>query len=443
VQDTEFAPVLSVVIPSLNHAKFIRRAIDSVLGQDYPPVELIVVDGGSADGTLEILAEYGARFGPRFRWVSEPDSGQSEALNKGIQMARGAFLGWQNSDDYYLPGAFVGPVAVLEASPEISVVYGEREEHDAVTGRVRRQRSHRFDYGALLEQDYIPSQAAFIRRSSLLDIGGVATDLHFAMDYDLWLRMGLRFKIQCLPGVRGVWNALPAAKTVSASWRSATEHAEALERAMRDPAFPDGLQSRAGRWVRRHALMALLESVMAGQSTNANEMLRVAQTHNVTDADWDYACGRLLLGRMRLDTWRQGEARRRLEGAPALALALLRSRGVQLSLAARHLAELHYVFMALKYFERKEYRAAFAFALRATTTAPVWFARTFAESTVGPFLEFKLIPFLAGFLHEPKRSQIPTAQPGWQHDSGQNLARRWESDLQTSNGCEMGAKPNG
>src|SRR5438105_1254200 len=111
--DERDAPTLSIVIPSFNHSQYIRRTIDSILRQPFKQVELIVVDGGSKDGTVDILCDYMTRFPDRFRFVSEPDDGQSDALNKGIAMARGEIIGWQNADDYYLPGAFEKPVSYL------------------------------------------------------------------------------------------------------------------------------------------------------------------------------------------------------------------------------------------------------------------------------------------------------------------------------------------
>ncbi len=113
--------LVSIVMPSLNQAQFIEDAIRSVLGQTYPSVELVIVDGGSTDGTLEILK----RYGERVRWVSEPDGGQGDAVNKGMAMARGAIIGWLNSDDFYFDrDVFSHVVQLFEAHPDVDLVYG-------------------------------------------------------------------------------------------------------------------------------------------------------------------------------------------------------------------------------------------------------------------------------------------------------------------------------
>src|SRR6266545_6693676 len=104
-------PLVSIITPSLNQAAFIAAAIESVLMQDYPSIEYIVVDGGSSDGTLEILK----RYGDRVRWISEPDAGQSDAIDKGVRLTHGEILAWLNADDLYLPRAVSAAVAALAA----------------------------------------------------------------------------------------------------------------------------------------------------------------------------------------------------------------------------------------------------------------------------------------------------------------------------------------
>ena len=114
-------PLVTVVTPSYNQARFIRETIESVLKQDYPRIEYLVIDGGSTDESVSILREYSDHL----RWVSEPDRGQAHAINKGWRQARGCILAYLNADDLYMPGAVAQAVAALVAHPEAAAVYGE------------------------------------------------------------------------------------------------------------------------------------------------------------------------------------------------------------------------------------------------------------------------------------------------------------------------------
>ncbi|MBA4380647.1 MAG: glycosyltransferase, partial [Anaerolinea sp.] len=115
LQPSTFQPLVSIVTPSYNQAQFLEATLRSVLEQDYPNIEYLVVDGASTDGSLEIIRRYADQLA---WWVSEKDSGQSEAVNKGLQRARGEIVGWLNSDDVYLPGAVSAAAAAFQSHPE-------------------------------------------------------------------------------------------------------------------------------------------------------------------------------------------------------------------------------------------------------------------------------------------------------------------------------------
>lgn len=180
-------PTLAVVTPSYNTGRYIGDAVRSVLAQDYPGVDYVVMDGGSTDGTVDILRS----FGTRLRWVSQKDKGQSDAINRGFARTRGEVLGWLNSDDTYAPGAFRAVAEVFAARPDVDIVYGDATYTDHAGRHIARcvhvepfDRERLFNYS-----DFIVQPAAFFRRRIFEQVGGVDVSIHWAMDYDLWLRM--------------------------------------------------------------------------------------------------------------------------------------------------------------------------------------------------------------------------------------------------------------
>jgi glycosyltransferase involved in cell wall biosynthesis len=181
------APRISIVTPSYNQAAYLEQAIASVLDQSGVEVEHIVVDGSSTDGSVEILRRHSPSLA---RWISESDSGQTEALNKGFAMASGEFLGWLNADDVYRPGALRQAVEFLTDHPEVGMVYGDADYIDPqgkVIGRFpAAQTSHR---GLRRGYVHIPQQAAFFRSAMWRQVGPLDPSFYFAMDYDLWVRI--------------------------------------------------------------------------------------------------------------------------------------------------------------------------------------------------------------------------------------------------------------
>jgi glycosyltransferase involved in cell wall biosynthesis len=191
-------PLVSIITPSFNQVEFLERTIQSVLNQDYPYIEYIIVDGGSTDGSTQIIQKYQDRLA---WWVSEPDRGQTDAINKGFNRARGDILAWLNSDDTYHSGAIGQAVRYLIEHPEAAMVYADCDfidENDRVIGKFK---SAQTDLRRLREgYVHIPQQTMFFRAGYWKQLGPLDPSFYFAMDYDLWTRIAAHAPIQYLPG---------------------------------------------------------------------------------------------------------------------------------------------------------------------------------------------------------------------------------------------------
>ena len=180
-------PLVSIVTPSFEQARFLEETLRSILSQDYPRFECIVVDGGSTDGSQEIIRRYAPRLA---HWVSEADLGQADAINKGFALARGEIFAWLNSDDTYNPGALGEAVEYLMAHPAIGMVYGNAYYIDAEGKRIGRYPARQTDYRGLRRGvNNVTQQAMFFRSTLWRMVGPLDPSFYYAMDYDLWVRL--------------------------------------------------------------------------------------------------------------------------------------------------------------------------------------------------------------------------------------------------------------
>ncbi len=210
-------PLVSIVTPSFNQAPFLEATILSVLEQNYPRLEYIIVDGGSTDGSQEIIARYADRLA---WWVSEPDLGQTDAINKGFARAGGEILAWLNSDDTYEPGAVVEAAAYLQAHPEIGLVYGDANFINAAGQVVGQFDARQTSYSRLRRGGvYIPQQASFFRASLWQEVGPLDPSFFFAMDYDLWVRLAACAPVVYHPHLWANFRLHGSAKTIAADDR--------------------------------------------------------------------------------------------------------------------------------------------------------------------------------------------------------------------------------
>ncbi len=204
-------PLVSVITPSFNQGQFIRATIESVLNQDYPNLEYVIMDGGSTDETAAVVKDYASRL----TFISERDRGQAHAINKGFRRARGEIFAWLNSDDLYLPGMIRTAVDGFRKNPDAGAVYGEGYQIDR-EGRVvsRFPFTEPFNLWKLVHlSDYILQQTVAFRKEVLDDVGYLNEDLHYVMDWDILIRVGMKYRLHYIPEYMGCLREYAAAKT--------------------------------------------------------------------------------------------------------------------------------------------------------------------------------------------------------------------------------------
>ena len=204
--------LVSIVTPSYNQAPYLEQTIESVLKQDYPRIEYMVIDGGSTDHSVEIIKKYSDRLA---YWVSEKDSGQAEAINKGFARATGEILAWLNSDDYYLLNTVSLAVRCLEQNPDVVMVYGDMFAVDGNGQTLNILRYKQLSLEDLLCFQIIGQSSVFFRRSAFGKAGPLETKFHFMLDHHLWIRLAQQGRILHIPQI----------------WSAARYHAEAKNRA--------------------------------------------------------------------------------------------------------------------------------------------------------------------------------------------------------------------
>jgi glycosyltransferase involved in cell wall biosynthesis len=180
-------PSISVITPSFNQAKFLEATILSVLNQNYLNLEYIIIDGGSTDGSVDIIKRYASELS---YWVSEPDNGQSHAINKGLKLATGDWLCWQNSDDIFYPSTFLRIAEIIKKNPEVDFIVGDINLIDQRAKVIRDVRYVKPTYYSLLAEGMVlTNQSAFWRRDLQDKVGLLNLNLHYGFDYEWFLRL--------------------------------------------------------------------------------------------------------------------------------------------------------------------------------------------------------------------------------------------------------------
>ncbi len=182
---------ISVVIPSYNQAAYLAATLESVCAQDHPDIEVLVFDGGSTDGSVEILRGWTMPAGGKpIRWVSRPDAGQADAINQGLRASTGEVLAYLNSDDVYYPGALSTAAAYFHSHPDCPALYGQAHHLYADGSIMETYPTEPWDYERLLDICYLCQPAVFWRRGVMERFGVFDDELHYGLDYEYWLRVG-------------------------------------------------------------------------------------------------------------------------------------------------------------------------------------------------------------------------------------------------------------
>ncbi|MCK6538910.1 MAG: glycosyltransferase [Anaerolineales bacterium] len=243
-------PLVSIITPSYNQAPYLEQTLRSVLEQDYPRIEYIVIDGASTDGSADIIRKYADRLA---YWVSEKDNGQAEAINKGLARATGGIIAWLNSDDFYFPGAVASAVRAFEAHPEAGLVYGDTVAVDEKGEFIHFPRYAQWSLEDLLTFHILGQPAVFMRRDILLKAGFLDPSFHFLLDHHLWIRMASHAPMVYVPEQWAAGRFHESAKNIAQAARFGEEAFRILEWAERDSRV-SGALGRVSRQSRAAAL---------------------------------------------------------------------------------------------------------------------------------------------------------------------------------------------
>lgn len=264
-------PLVSVITPSYNQAAFIGKTLHSVRDQRYSPVEHLVLDAGSTDGTLEILGQYAGTYD--LRWQVEPDRGMYDAVNKGLKLARGEIVTYLNTDDKYFPWTLATVVAAFRRHPEADFVYGDVVKIDDADGSRTLVFAPPFRAAFVQRLGSLFQPAVFWRRTAMERLDGFDDSLRFGGDLDLWNRAAQRFRFEKVNEVLAVERLHPAAKTTAFAAEAGDEEARIrarYERLSSSGAALSRLAERARVWAWRRAYwLAFADAARAERTTGS------------------------------------------------------------------------------------------------------------------------------------------------------------------------------
>ncbi|MGV8130099.1 MAG: glycosyltransferase family 2 protein [Methanolinea sp.] len=266
-------PKVSIITPSYNQGQFIEGTIKSILSQNYPNLEYIVLDGGSTDNSLKVLKKYSDFI---TYWKSERDKGQSDAINRGFRISTGEIVAWLNSDDIYCPGTIEKVVEFFQDNPDISIVYGDflnLYEQDPSQNHIVH--SGEFSLKKLIARDFIGQPTTFFRREALFDVGLLDETLQNSLDYDLFLKLGLKYRFGYIPEVLAIYRWHGESKSGSQEEKFAREDFFIIDRILKEHALSSEIVDVA--------YSHLIESIAISQMVSPAEISRSKKTNPSLD----------------------------------------------------------------------------------------------------------------------------------------------------------------
>ena len=296
---SSISPLVSIVTPSFNQVDYLETTIRSVLGQDYPNIEYIVVDGGSSDGSLELIRRYADRLA---YWISEPDRGQAEAINKGLHRARGELVAWLNSDDVLLPGAVAEAVVAAQRHPQAGMIYADGLMVDSELRLLDPHRYRTLTSLDLLCFEVLLQPTVFMRRKALEQVGWLNEKYHLILDHELWVRISAKYPLQHVPSFWALERTHSEAKTIQQAAAFVEEAQRLVDWATVSAEFAELVHGRRRRILAGFHVFSARRLIDAGRHGEAvGHLARALVLHPGTVARYWYKVVQAVLSALGLE----------------------------------------------------------------------------------------------------------------------------------------------